>query len=153
MHKRRFVFLVYFFQQFFWNTLYECWFWCKDFPSLMNEGRFPQVGDIPFSFVFLDFISTCGKHPLRACSHDPGTAHCLGVTHWPQGQFCLGAWSNVCNCSHEFLLAPGQLREVGYPRCTSPGNWPCQGNFSPCEQNAKVPRGKSSLAHVHYCLE
>ena len=38
-------------------------------------------------------------------------------------------------------------------RCTIPGNRPCLGNFSPCEQNAKLPRGKSSLAHVHYCLE
>ena len=23
-------------------------------------------------------------------------------------------------------------------RCTTPGNPPCRGNFSPCEQNAKV---------------
>ena len=38
-------------------------------------------------------------------------------------------------------------------RCTTPGNRPCQGNFSPCEQNAKLPWGKSSLAHVHYCME
>ena len=37
--------------------------------------------------------------------------------------------------------------------CTTPGNRPCQGNFSPCEQNAKLSRCKSSLAHVHYCLE
>ena len=33
-------------------------------------------------------------------------------------------------------------------RCTTPGNPPCRGNFSPCEQNAKVV--KSSLAHAHY---
>ena len=71
--------------------------------------------EISVSFVFLDFTSTCGEQPFRACLHDPGTAHCLGATHWPQGQLCLGAWSEVCNCSHEFLLAPGQLREVGYP--------------------------------------
>ena len=35
-------------------------------------------------------------------------------------------------------------------RCTTPGNPPCLDNFSPCEQNAKVARGKSSLAHDHY---
>ena len=35
-------------------------------------------------------------------------------------------------------------------RCTTPGNRPCEGNFSPCEQNAKVAPGKSSLAHAHY---
>ena len=50
-------------------------------PHLMNEGRFPQVGDIPFSFVFLDFTSTCGEQPFRACSHDPRITHCLGATH------------------------------------------------------------------------
>ena len=27
-------------------------------------------------------------------------------------------------------------------RCTAPGNRPCQGNFSPCEQNAKVASGQ-----------
>ena len=29
-------------RRFFWNTLYEGWFWCKDFPHLMNDasGRF-----------------------------------------------------------------------------------------------------------------
>ena len=32
----------------------------------------------------------------------------------------------------------------GYPHllCTTPGNRPCQGNFSPCEQNAKVASGQ-----------
>ena len=35
-------------------------------------------------------------------------------------------------------------------RCTTPGNPPCRGNFSPYEQNAKLPWGKSSLAHAHY---
>ena len=51
----------------------------------------------------------------RACSHDPGTTHCPGATHSPRGQLCLGARSDTCNCSHEFFVAPGQLREAGYP--------------------------------------
>ena len=33
----------------------------------------------------------------------------------PGINFFLGAWCDVCNCSHEFLLAPGQLREAAYP--------------------------------------
>ena len=33
----------------------------------------------------------------------------------PRGQLCLGALSDACNCSHEFFVAPEQLREVGYP--------------------------------------
>ena len=27
-------------------------------------------------------------------------------------------------------------------RCTTPGNPPCRGSFSPCEQNAKVAPGQ-----------
>ena len=27
-------------------------------------------------------------------------------------------------------------------RCTTPDNWPCQGNLSPCEQSAKVALGQ-----------
>ena len=26
-----------------------------------------------------------------------------------------GARSDTCNCSHEVFVAPGQLREAGYP--------------------------------------
>ena len=44
-----------------------------------------------------------------------GETHCPGTTHWPRGQFCLGARSDPCNCSHEFFVAPGQLWEAGYP--------------------------------------
>ena len=48
-----------------------------------------------------------------------------------------------------FSLPRGNF-ERRVTRCTTPGNPPCRGNFSPCEQNAKLPRGKSSLAHAHY---
>ena len=68
------------------------------------------------------------------------------------------------------LIAPGQLTDTGVifasvhglmsvtvhmsfslprgnferwvTRCTTPGNPPCRGNFSPCEQNAKVAPGQ-----------
>ena len=48
-----------------------------------------------------------------------------------------------------FSLPRGNF-EGQVTRCTTPGNPPYRGNFSPCEQNAKVARGKSSLAHAHY---
>ena len=51
-----------------------------------------------------------------------------------------------------FSLPRGNF-ERWVTHCTTPGNRPCQGNVSPCEQNSKLPRGKSSLAHAHYCLE
>ena len=36
-----------------------------------------------------------------------------------------------------FSLARGNF-ERWVTRCTTPGNPPCRGDFSPCEQNAKV---------------
>ena len=51
-----------------------------------------------------------------------------------------------------FSLPQGNF-ERRVTRCTTLGNRLYQGNFSPCEQNTKLPWGKSSLAHVHYCLE
>ena len=40
-----------------------------------------------------------------------------------------------------FSLPRGNF-ERQVTRCTTPGNPPCRGNFSPCEQNAKVAPGQ-----------
>ena len=40
-----------------------------------------------------------------------------------------------------FSLARGNLEKL-VTRCTTPGNQPCRGNFSSCEQNAKVAPGQ-----------
>ena len=40
-----------------------------------------------------------------------------------------------------FWLARGNF-ERRITRCTTPGNSPCRGNFSPSEQNAKVAPGQ-----------
>ena len=45
----------------------------------------------------------------------PGQLIAPGQLTDPGGQLCLGARSDVCNCSLEFFVAPGQLREAGYP--------------------------------------
>ena len=63
--------------------------------------------------------------------------HCPGATHWPRGQLCLGARSDALSFSGNF--------ERQVTRCTTSGNPPCRGNFSPCKQKG-LPRGKSSLA-------
>ena len=39
-----------------------------------------------------------------------------------------------------FSLPRGNF-ERRLTRCTTPGNLPCRGNFSPCEKNAKVVSG------------
>ena len=51
---------------------------------------------------------------------------------------------------HMSLSLPRGNFERQVTRCTTLGNPPCRGNFSPCEHNAKVAPGKSSLAHAHY---
>ena len=43
-----------------------------------------------------------------------------------------------------FSLPRGNF-ERRVTRCRTPGNPPCRGNFSPCEQNAKVPGEKADL--------
>ena len=40
-----------------------------------------------------------------------------------------------------FSLPRGNF-ERRVTRCTTPGNPPCRGNLSPCEQNAKVAPGQ-----------
>ena len=40
-----------------------------------------------------------------------------------------------------FSLPRGNF-ERRVTRCTTPGNPPCRGNFSPCEQNVKVAPGQ-----------
>ena len=48
-----------------------------------------------------------------------------------------------------FSLPRGNF-ERRVTRCPTPGNPPCRGSFSPCEQNVEVARGKSSLAHAYF---
>ena len=108
-----------------------------------------EWGPIPFSFVFLDFTSTCGEQPFRACSHNLETAHCLGQLTDHGVNFASVHGLTSVTVHTNFSLPRGTF-ERRVTHCTTPGNRPFQGNFSPCEQNGKVLRGKSSLAHGHY---
>ena len=44
----------------------------------------------------------------------PGQLIALGHLTDPWVNFAL-VQSDACNCSHEFFVAPGQLREAGHP--------------------------------------
>ena len=94
-------------------------------------------------------VNSYGRQTVHRSKVDPGVSE-LGPVHMILGQ----------------LIAPGQLTDPGvnfgsvhglapvtvhmsllFPqgnfkrqvtRCATPGNPPCQGNFSPCEQNAEV---------------
>ena len=97
--------------------------------------------EITFSFVFLDFNSACKEQPFGACSHDPGTAHCLGQLTYPGVNFASVHGLTSVTVHMNFSL-PQDNFERRVTRCTTPGNRTCQGNFSPCEQNAKVALGQ-----------
>ena len=99
-------------------------------------------------------LSTLSRPELPENSLTYITLFVLGSVHMIPGQ----------------LIAPGQLTDPGVnfasvdgltpvtvhmsfslprgnfkrpvTRCTTPGNSPCRGNFSPCEQNAKVAPGQ-----------
>ena len=84
---------------------------------------------------------------FRAFSHDPGTTHCPGQLTDPGVNFAFVHGLTPVTVHMSFSLPRGNFeRQVA--RCTTPANPPCRVNFSPCEQNAKVSRDKSSLSHA-----
>ena len=79
--------------------------------------------------------------------------HSQTITHsitnnLPQSKQLLRSLNNGCELLS--IVMGVDLVPLHYSRFTTPGNPPCRGSFSPCEQNAKVARGKSSLTHAHY---
>ena len=121
--------------------LYEGWFWCKDFPRLMNEGRFPQVGDSIFFCLPRLYIYFRGNSLLGPVHMIPGQLIASGQLTDPRVNFALVHGLTSVAVHMNFSLHRGNF-EGWVTRCTTPGNRPCQGNFSPCEQNAKVAPGQ-----------
>ena len=102
---------------------------CKDFPSLMNEGRFPHVGDsIFFCLPLLAENSLLG--PVHMI---PGQFIALGQLTDPGVNFA-SVHGLTCVTVHMNYSWPRGNFERRLTRCTTPGNRPCQDNFSPCEQ-------------------
>ena len=97
--------------------------------------------EITFSSIFQEFASTCGEQPFRACSHALGQLIALRQLTDPGVHFASehGLTSVTVNMN---LSLPRDNFERWVTHCTTPGNWPCQDNFSPCEQNAKVALGQ-----------
>ena len=80
--------------------------------------------------------------------HIPGQLIALGQTD-PGVNFALVHGLMPVAVHMSFSLPRGNF-ERRVTRCTTLGNPPCRGNFSPCEQNAKVAPGQESLVHAHY---
>ena len=98
--------------------------------------------EITFSFIFQEFVSTCEEQPFRACSHALGQLIALGQLTDPGVNFASEHGLTFVTV-HMNLSLPWGNFERWVTHCTTPGNWPCQDNFSPCEQkNAKVALGQ-----------
>ena len=110
---------------------------CKD---LMNEGRFPHVGDsICFCLPRLPLLA--GNSPLGPVHMIPGQLIASGQLTDPGVNFTSVHGLTSVTVHINFSLPRGNF-ERRVTRCTTPCNRPCQGNFSPCEQNTKVALGQ-----------
>ena len=100
-----------------------------------------RTWEIPFSFVFLGFTSTCGEQPLGPVHMILGQLIASGQLTDPGINFASvhGLTSVTVHMNFSFPWGNFERRVT---RCTTPGSRPCQGNFSPCEQNAKVAPGQ-----------
>ena len=71
----------------------------------------------------------------------PGQLITLGQLTDPGVNFASVHGLTPVTVHMSFSLPRGNF-ERRVTRCTTPGNPPCRGNFSPCEQNAKVAPGQ-----------
>ena len=71
----------------------------------------------------------------------PGQLIALGQHTDPGVNFASVDGLKPVTVHMSFSLAWGNF-ERRVTRCTTPGNSPCRGNFSLCEQNAKVAPGQ-----------
>ena len=93
--------------------------------------------EITFSFIFQEFASTWEEQPFRACSRTLGQLIALGQLTDPGVNFASEHGLTFVTV-HMNLSLPWGNFERWVTHCTTPGNWPCQDNFSRCEQNANV---------------
>ena len=107
--------------------------------------------EILFSFVFLDFTSTCREQPVRACSHDPGTAHLPRGNSLTPGSTFASVHGLTSVTVHMNFSWPWGNFERRVTRCTAGF---AKVTILHVNRTQKLSPGKSSLTHAHYqCLE
>ena len=95
------------------------------------------------------YVSFLDRHSTLKCgSHSQERTPASGPVHMIPGQltdpgvnFALVHGPTPVTVHMSFSLPRGNF-ERRVTRCTTPGNLPCQGNFSPCEQKSKVTPGQ-----------
>ena len=104
----------------------------------MNEGRLLQVGDS----IFFGLPLLAGNSLLGPVHMILGQLIASGQLTDPGVNFASVHGLTSVTVHMNFSLPWGNPGGNFETRCTTPGNRPCQGNFSPCEQNAKVAPGQ-----------
>ena len=84
---------------------------------------------------------TAGSYNLGPVHMIPGQLIGPGQLTDPGVNFATVHGLTPVTVHMSFSLPRGNF-ERRVTRCTTPGNPPCRGNFSPCEQNAKVAPGQ-----------
>ena len=118
---------------------------CSPFFSNFSETPCMKVSfdvkisrwEITFSFIFQEFASICGEQPFRACSHALGKLIAFEQLTDPGVNFASEHGLTFVTLHMNLYLPQGNF-ERWVTHCTTPGNWPCQDNCSPCEKNVKV---------------
>ena len=95
-----------------------------------------MTSDCKFMFVFE--LSDPNLGPVHMI---PGQLIASGQLTDPGINFASVHGLTPVTVHMSFSLPRGNF-ERRVTRCTTPGNPPCRGNFSPCEQNAKVAPGQ-----------
>ena len=107
----------------------------------MNKGRFPQVGDSILFCLPILYLNLWGNSLLGPVHMIPGQLIASGKLTDPGVNLASVHRLTSVTVHMNFSLPKGNF-ERWVIRCTTSGNQPCQGNFSPCEQNAKVAPGQ-----------
>ena len=125
---------------------------CETLTSVSNKHKHKTFTKVilHFCYVVLKCIlnhsprkcrCSLTKAALRACHMIPGQLIAPGQLTDPGVNFTSVHGLTPVTVHMSFSLPRGNF-ERRATRCTTPDNPPCRGNFSPCEQNAKVAPGQ-----------
>ena len=112
----------------------------KTTATIRSFGHFEQL-EVPLSSYCASGIYSLLIAKLGPVHMIPGQLIAPGQLTDPGVNFASVHGLTLVTVHMSFSLPRGNF-ERRVTRCTTPGNPPCRGNFSPCEQNAKVVPGQ-----------
>ena len=106
--------------------------------------------EIPFSFVFLDFTSTCGEQPLRPVHMIPGQLIALRKLTDPGVNFASVHGLMSVTVHMTFFLCPRATSRGGLPIVQHQVTGLANVIFLHVNRAQKLPGGNSSLAYAYH---